>query len=253
MILLALLLVNNANANQPTLITENLPPLNYLENNELKGPSIDIVREIKSRINIPDNITLYPWARGLRTMDRFANTALFSMAKTSERKNRYKWVGPIAKKVYVLLSNKKSKISISNIQQIPDFTVGVLLKGSHEEYLIDIGVSDLHRVNTHDQSIKMLTNDRIDLWCTSISTGKSTAKLNNISFEQFEIAYVLSETYLYITFNINTPDEVVNLWQQTLNNMHQEGMVEEIFRRHKLEYMYVPDMDPKHIKDFLLR
>ena len=46
------------------IYTENSPPSNYLENGRLKGLSVDIVREILHRINMPDNIQVVPWARG---------------------------------------------------------------------------------------------------------------------------------------------------------------------------------------------
>ena len=33
-----------------TILTENLPPLNYVENGVLVGPSVEIVREIQRRV-----------------------------------------------------------------------------------------------------------------------------------------------------------------------------------------------------------
>ena len=85
-----------------TILTEDYPPLNYVENKELKGPSVDIVRAIQEKLGradkIADKISVYPWARAYRFLETRKNTALFSTARTSSRENQFKWVGPIAEK-----------------------------------------------------------------------------------------------------------------------------------------------------------
>ena len=85
-----------------TILKEDYPPLNYVENKELKGPSVDIVRAIQEKLGradkIADKISVYPWARAYRFLETRKNTALFSTARTSSRENQFKWVGPIAEK-----------------------------------------------------------------------------------------------------------------------------------------------------------
>ena len=49
-----------------TILTENLPPLNYEKDGELVGPSVEIVREIQSRVGSRDKIQVYPWARAYK-------------------------------------------------------------------------------------------------------------------------------------------------------------------------------------------
>ena len=49
-----------------TILTENLPPLNYLENGVLVGPSVEIVKEIQKRVGSQEPIQVYPWARAYK-------------------------------------------------------------------------------------------------------------------------------------------------------------------------------------------
>ncbi|MGD8337622.1 MAG: hypothetical protein PVJ29_11000, partial [Desulfobacterales bacterium] len=45
-----------------TILTENLPPLNYVKDDELVGPSVEIVKEIQRRVGSSEKIQVFPWA-----------------------------------------------------------------------------------------------------------------------------------------------------------------------------------------------
>ena len=48
--ILALFVSQSAFCNELTVLTEDLPPLNYIDNGVLVGPSVEIVREIIKRL-----------------------------------------------------------------------------------------------------------------------------------------------------------------------------------------------------------
>jgi len=70
------------------IMTENYPPLNYIEKDVLKGPAVDVVREIMKKLKINSEISVVPWARGYHFILRKKNAALFSAARTDERSER---------------------------------------------------------------------------------------------------------------------------------------------------------------------
>ncbi len=41
-----------------------------------------------------------------------------------------------------------------------------------------------------------------------------------------------------IAFNKDTPDGIINLWQETYDGLVKEGVVKNIFRTHGLENLY---------------
>ncbi len=67
-----------------TIITEDYPPLNYVEDEELRGPAVDIVRAIRDKLGIGSKIKVYPWAPGYRYLETRKNTALFSTTRSND-------------------------------------------------------------------------------------------------------------------------------------------------------------------------
>ena len=47
------------------ILTEDLPPLNYVKDGALVGPSVEMVKEIQKRIGSREEIQVYPWGQGL--------------------------------------------------------------------------------------------------------------------------------------------------------------------------------------------
>ena len=61
----------SAQAHTPTtlqLLTEELPPLNFTEGDEIRGLSVDLVREIQRRLGKDYPIQVVPWARGYHAL-----------------------------------------------------------------------------------------------------------------------------------------------------------------------------------------
>ena len=99
-----------------TILTENLPPLNYVDNGTLVGPSVEIVREIQKRVGSQEQIQVYPWARAYKMALEKENVILFGMTYTDVRKNKFKWVGPLATKRDILVAKKGSGIKIKDLE-----------------------------------------------------------------------------------------------------------------------------------------
>ena len=99
-----------------TILTENLPTLNYLKNGELVGYSVDIVKEIQRRVGSQEQIKVLPWARAYNMALTEDNIVLFSITYTEERKNSFKWICPLLTKRDILVARKNSGISIKSIE-----------------------------------------------------------------------------------------------------------------------------------------
>ena len=80
-----------------TIVTEEWAPYNYLENGKIKGFSTEIVQEIIKKLNLKYKIQILPAARLHRLIKDEAYIMSFSLFRTKERENKYKWIGPIAK------------------------------------------------------------------------------------------------------------------------------------------------------------
>ncbi len=69
-----------------TILTENLPPLNYVKDGVLVGPSVEIVKEIQKRIGSHEQIKVFPWARAYSLALEEENVVLFGMTHTKMAK-----------------------------------------------------------------------------------------------------------------------------------------------------------------------
>jgi len=73
-----------------TILTENLPPLNYLKDGVLVGPSVEIVKEIQRRVGSHEQIKVYPWARAYKMALEDENVVLFGTTYTKVRHDKFK-------------------------------------------------------------------------------------------------------------------------------------------------------------------
>ena len=80
-----------------TLITEEWPPYNYVEQGHLSGVSVRIVRALQQELGRSDPIRLYPSMRASKMLQTQTRTMMFSMFRTPQREASCKWIGPIGR------------------------------------------------------------------------------------------------------------------------------------------------------------
>ncbi|UCF01351.1 MAG: transporter substrate-binding domain-containing protein, partial [Deltaproteobacteria bacterium] len=119
-----------------TILTENLPPLNYVDNGVLVGPSVDTVREIQRRVGSHEEIKVYPWARAYQMALEKENVVLFGMTHTDVRHDQFKWIGPLATKRDILVAKKGSGITINSLEDAKKVKrIGTLRDDTRERLL----------------------------------------------------------------------------------------------------------------------
>jgi len=222
-----------------TLITPDYRPLNYLHNGELKGPSVEIVKLLQKKLKLKEKITLLPWKRGYQTTENTLNTALFSTTRTKEREDLFKWVGPLAQKQFNIYALKSSNIIIDDFEQIKNYVVGVERSTINEQMLLSRGITNLSKVNYPNQNLSMILKKRIDLWSISSSTFHETIAEDHVHPDELKLVYTLRKAKLYIAFNKNTPNEIINKWQYAYDKLYNSGKVKEIFEKHNANYLYI--------------
>ena len=165
LLFLTLYPVHTIIAAELTILTENLPPLNYLEDGKLVGPSIEIVTEIQKRVGCNAPIEVLPWARAYRMALEEDNVVLFGTTQTESRQSLFKWVGPLATKRDILVGLKGSKSRISSLEDAKQVNrIGTLRDDTRERYLIDHGFANLEPVSDEQKNARKLILGRIDLW-----------------------------------------------------------------------------------------
>ena len=219
-----------------TILTENLPPLNYVDNGVLVGPSVEIVREIQRRVGSEEQIQVYPWARAYKMALEDENVILFGMTYTKVRHDKFKWVGPLATKRDILVAKKGSAIKIKNLDDAKKVKrIGTLRDDTRGRLLQSYGFTNLEPVSDEQLNAKKLALGRIDLWAYKIPGLRTVCDLAGIDHTAFEEVYHLREIDLMIAFSKKTSDTIVQKWKAAFDEMTADGTIKKIQKKWNLK------------------
>ncbi len=215
-----------------TILTENLPPLNYLDDGVLVGPSVEIVKEIQRRIGSHEQIKVYPWARAYKMALEDVNVVLFGTTYTKVRHDKFKWIGPLATKRDILVAKKSSGIKISNLEDAKKVKrIGTLRDDTRGRLLKRLGFTNLDPVSDEQQNAKKLVLGRIDLWTYKKPGLKTICELAGVDYNEIEEVYHLRKSDLMIAFSKKTSDSIVQKWRNAFNEMLADGTIMQIRKK----------------------
>ncbi|WCE31432.1 substrate-binding periplasmic protein [Vibrio sp. SCSIO 43137] len=222
------------------IISEDFPPISYMNNGKVNGIGIDIAHNLLKSIDASyGNIELYPWSRAFYVVSKNRNTLITSMARTSDREHLFKWVGPILdRKIWLYKHNADKEVIIKKLSDAKRFITSAMRSSASDIQLQNAGFEEgnnLELVTQEIQQIKMLISKRVKLIAMNELTFKWYTKnhFHNIPNNLITPSFLLSnDIKYYIAFNINTSDEVISKLQNELDKMKKDGRLEKIIALH---------------------
>ncbi len=222
-----------------TIYTEQHPPLSFTDDKgALSGFAVEVVQAIQKRINSNDKIELIPWARGYQyaLSPSKKKIMLFSTAFTEERRELFKWVGPIAQFSWVFYARTDSRIEINSLQDARQVKgIGIYRGDVREQFLLAKGFTNIQSTTNNGQNLQKLLLKRITLWATSYNEAINFSKLENTNYQWIKPVYTFESTGLYMAFNKNTPDDIIDKWQQAYQAMKQDGTLASLAKKWQQE------------------
>ena len=207
------------------IYTEHLPPFNYIENDKVVGTSTVLLEEMfkKSGHSIAQNkVNLTSWARGYHEALNTPNTVIYSTARTPERENLFKWVGPINKLTIGLIAKKSANIVIRNPAAcLNNYTIAVMHETAGETLLLNAGLKpeNMERFSNATSQIKKLHGGRVDMMAFGLEAMYSLLKNEGINPLEYETVYVLKESDLYFAFHKDTDDAIIKSFNDILKTI----------------------------------
>lgn len=219
------------------LLTENFPPYNMAKNGKnfaqdenIHGIAVDIVREVFKRADISYSLTLrFPWERIYKLALENPGYGVFVMARLPEREKLFKWVGPIGPDDWIMLAKADSKIALDSLEQARQYKIGAYKGDAIAETLTKQGLKPIVVLRDQDNARKLL-NGQIDLWATGDPAGRYLARQEGVNDLKTVLRFNSAE--LYLALNSDVPDDVVARLQTALDELRQEGVVDEIMARY---------------------
>ncbi len=213
-----------------TLLTEDLPPFNYMQNGVPRGPGVDIVTQVLHRNGLPvepGDVRVLPWPRAFNLALNTPDALLFSTARTPEREELFKWVGPVMHVTVGAVVRKNSRVAPRRWRDLQGLRVGTVRNTVGEQLLLEQGVPSalLHSVTTPADAVRMLAAGRVDVLAFNIHSTLYMMEQGNIDSSEYTMSMVLQKFGLYMAFNRATDDALVARLQSTLDAMRCNGGV----------------------------
>ena len=207
-----------------TIMTEHLPPYNFKEHGVVKGISADIILLIMQCLGYEiqrADIRLLPWARAYKLLQTTPNSMMFSMVRTEERETLFKWVGQLIRFNLGLVALKKRSITIRSLEDVNQYRIGAVRDGAPEQILLTMQVKreNIDSVTSAEMNIRKLYSGRIDLFAYSIEPAYFIIHKLDLDPNDFEDVFVFYRKELFIAFNRNTDDKIINQFQHALEQL----------------------------------
>ena len=207
-------------------ITEEFKPLNYQDNGKITGLAPDLLFEICNRLNIPYDVEVLPWQTGYSKAQEKENAVLFSTVLNAERKDLFKWAGPIAALEWYFYAEAQNPVTMQSLDDARQLgAIGVIKDYSIEQYLKQQGFTNLVYCADHQDAFQKLLNGEIDLYPSDRVTARAALQsLGQTIYHVVEILPIRTEM-LYFAFNKMIPDDVVADFQEEIDRLKANGFL----------------------------
>jgi len=220
------------------IVTEQFAPYNYIENNQLIGIHTKFIKKILTKIQIEAEFHVYPWARAYNMALQQQNTLIYSISRSKSREKLFQWVGPITPVTTCLFALKSRKdIHFDDLETAKKYITVTQMEGRTAHVLISKGF--VKRQNLMDatslaSAFKVLLNARSDLIGYPELPIYHLIRQKGLKPEDIiKKTHCFTDVELYMAFSLNTPTEIVEVFQSTLDALIKAGEYEKIFTKYQ--------------------
>lgn len=222
--LVSLLAEEKSGADTIEVITEVFAPYNYLEEDSLVGSCTETMRALLAEVGLDSlQIKVYPWFRALEEVRQKKNVLLFSLIRNKDREQKFKWVGIIDSTEIGVITLAQKAITMEKTEDLKKFRTVVYSKGPMLDYLRKKAIT-AKRIEEWEAGIRLLVNDRIDVYPTSLEAFFYTTEKMGYPREMFKVIYDLPELEekLWAAFSPSTPDSTVERFRKALRQINKK-------------------------------
>jgi polar amino acid transport system substrate-binding protein len=239
------------------IITEVYPPYNFVDkNNNVTGQSTEIVRAILEKTGTQATIEVMPLSEGLALAQKGPKVVIYSLNRTAQRENLFKWVGPIGNYEQAFYAKKGSATAALVTlfyRQLEDAKkvdkIGVYKGDAGAQFLASQGFTNLDESQTDVEALKKLMDGTVQLWLGNKDGLAITAEEAGVNPDDLVMMpTVIIRADLYIAFSKDIPDSTVKAWQGALDALKQEKDIDDKTVYEKIMAKY---SDPDYIDSLL--
>jgi len=226
--------MNTTNYPEELMIyTEHYPPLTFMNSfGDITGFGTEIVHEIMKRNQEFYDITLSQWNIGYELALTNPNFCLFTMDRTEIRDTLFQWVGPLGTNTTYFFTKAGSGVVINSLDDAKNLpAIGTVSSWYSDQYLQDLGFTNLVSDGDPLVVIEMLMNGNVDAFVCSEITFPDLLGGLGYTYSQVVPEFDLMSSDYYIAFSKNTSSDIVNQWQDKLDQMKLDGTYSAIYQK----------------------
>lgn len=209
-----------------TVYPGQLPPLNYMnDQGQWQGAAVKTLRRIMRRSSVPlsgVDFQSVPWARAVFLGRTEPGSVVISIARTPERDEQFRWVGPVVIMRLGLIAKKERHLAIDGPEDMRGLRTAVIRESAPLTILREwaqVEQDELLVANNNLQQFRLLHRGRVDMVThTDLSTPIFLNQLD-LDPEEYEMVHVLRELPLYFAFHPDTDESLLGRLQKELEQM----------------------------------
>ncbi|HBB93152.1 MAG TPA: hypothetical protein DC042_15915 [Bacteroidales bacterium] len=238
-------LPENGDPEKFTYFTEEYAPWNYSENGQLQGVSVDLLEGIFNGLDLPIDrsvVQVSDWVPAYEATLKEPGHMLFTTAKTPERNDLFKWVGPIAPHTEIVFPLAGSGNKIDQLTDLNNFFTGVVEDYPSLDLLMDRGILRANIIiykNLSELYEALAVHREIQFMATSVANHNLLIQALGYSSEDFGTPFTFYSTELFYAFNIETADAMIADFQEQLDLLKTEKSVDGSSEYEKIMNRYM--------------
>jgi polar amino acid transport system substrate-binding protein len=219
-----------------TMLTEENPPLNYVENGKLTGMATEVIAEMTKRAGITASTEVLEWKTAYQRAQSERDTCLYATSRLENRERLFTWVGPIAVSHWALFANKGFTPKIGSLVDAKPYRIGGVTYDAKTEFLKQNGVTNIFEVADDKLNPAKLTLDRkkpggIDLWISNATSAKWSARQAGV--KDIKLVYTVRKEDAYLACSPRTAAETIKALTNALTSIKKDGTYNKIIERYE--------------------
>ncbi|MEZ7198761.1 substrate-binding periplasmic protein [Pseudodesulfovibrio karagichevae] len=210
---------SNDSAAGITYLAEVYRPFIYEQEGEPAGLAVTLLKLIWQEMDVPEQpIEIMPWPRIYDSGQWDRQVAIFSVYRTRERENHFKWVGPIARGRQALFCLRSRNLKLRSIEDMTGLKIASLRDTASTSKVLQTGI--VPTCATHARhAVELLRSGRVDAIALDEARFRHTIAAMGLSARDFETALILSEDSLYYAFSPDVDDALIARFQRALDTV----------------------------------
>lgn len=213
------------------IVFEDYPPYEYVEDGEVKGINMDIIREAFRRMGVTPYFEPRPWKRAVYELKSGEILALSSGFKTAKREEFAVFPSePLAMETNVVAALTVSGVEVNSLEDLRGLRVGVVREYSYGESFDSMRGLNKIKANSSHQMLKMLLSQRMDVAVGNKAVFKFLAKKQGM-LAHIKFIHVVGNDPLYLMFSKKRGARAQRLARDfsiVVREMHKDGTFKAI-------------------------